>query len=94
MHRIVATLFVAASLPLLACDSGGGEYVKKMEEFAEQACACKDAACATKVSQEQADWLTKNAQTAAKLDAKDAEKIGAATTKMTGCVTKVATGGG
>lgn len=93
MHRILVTFAVATFLPLLACDSGGGEYVKKMEEFAEKACACKDAACATKVSQEQADWLTKNAQTAAKLDAKDVEKIGAATTKMTGCVTKVATGG-
>jgi hypothetical protein len=64
-----------------------------MEEFADKACACKDAACATKVAQEQADWLGRNTQLAAKLDAKDAEKIGAATTKMTDCVTKVATGG-
>jgi hypothetical protein len=92
MHRILATFAVATFLPLLACDSGGGEYVKKMEEFAEQACACKDAACGTKVTKDQADWLTKNAQTAAKLDAKDAEKIGAATTKMTGCVVKLTTG--
>lgn len=91
MKRLHAIL-LAACLPTLACDSGGGEYVKKMEEFAEQACACKDAACATKVSTEQADWLSKNAATAAKLDAKDAEKIGAATTKMAGCLTKAAGG--
>jgi hypothetical protein len=93
MQRLL-TLAAAALLPLLACDSGGGEYVKKMEEFADAACACKDSACITKVSQEQADWLQKNAATAAKLDAKDAEKIGAATTKMGECVTKIATGGG
>ena len=93
MNRILAVVLAAIALPTLACDSGGGEYVKKTEEFATQACACKDTACATKVSQEQADWLSKNAALAAKLDAKDAEKVGAATTKMAECVTKVATGG-
>ncbi|HZI44972.1 MAG TPA: hypothetical protein VFD53_07125 [Ilumatobacter sp.] len=91
MHRTLV-LLVAAFVPL-ACDSAGADYVKKVEEFADQACACKDAACATKVSQEQADWLSKNAATASKLSADDAEKIGAATTKMTECVTKTATGG-
>jgi hypothetical protein len=91
MNRIHRILVAAIALSTLACDSGGGEYVKKMEEFATQACACKDAACATKVSQDQADWLSKNAATASKLDAKDAEKIGASTTKMAECVTKAAT---
>lgn len=91
MKRIHRILALAVALSPLACDSGGGEYVKKMEEFAEQACACKDAACVSKVSQEQGDWLTKNAATAAKLDAKDAEKITAATSKMADCVTKAAT---
>lgn len=76
-----------------ACDSGGGEYVKGIEDFAEKACACKDADCVTKVSQESADWLSKNAEKAAKLDAGDAEKVGAATKKMTDCVTKIATAG-
>lgn len=93
MHRILAVFLAATALPTLACDSGGGEYVKKMDEYATQACACKDTACATKVSQEQADWLSKNAAQAAKLDAKDAEKIGASTTKMAECITKLATGG-
>jgi hypothetical protein len=90
MHRILAVLFAAIALPTLACDSGGGEYVKKMDEFATQACACKDAACATKVSQEQADWLSKNAATASKLSSSDAEKIGASATKMAECVTSAA----
>jgi len=65
-----------------------------MDEFSAAACACKDSACITKVSQEQADWLSKNAALASKLDAKDAEKITAAATKMGECVTKIATGGG
>ncbi len=92
MKRIQLIL-AAAFLPMLACDSGGGEYVKKMEEFATAACACKDAACVTKVSQESADWLTKNSALASKLSSSDAEKVGAATTKMADCVTKAATGG-
>jgi hypothetical protein len=79
------------------CDSGGAEYVKQMEGFAEKACACKDADCVTKVTQENADWLSKNAEKAAKLDAGDAEKVTAAGTKMAECATKIATkaaGGG
>jgi hypothetical protein len=91
--KLIHTTLLALALPLVACDSGGAEYVKKMEEFAEKACACKDAACATKVTQEQADWLSKNAETAAKLDTDDGEKITAAATKMTDCVTKAASGG-
>lgn len=92
MNRILI-LLAAIAMPTLACDSGGGEYVKKTEELAEKACACKDADCATKVTQELGDWTTKNSDKVSKIDAKDAEKISAATTKMTGCVTKIATGG-
>ena len=86
-------IFAALSLSLLASACGGGEYVKKAEEFAEKACACKDAACATDVTKEQATWLSENAETAAKLSSGDAEKVAAATTKMTECVTKLATSG-
>lgn len=85
---VLGLLFIPA-----ACDSAGADYVKKMEEFSEKACACKDTDCVTKVTTEQADWLTKNAETAAKLDPDDAEKITAATSKMTECVTKLATAG-
>ena len=88
-------LFGAAAL--IACDSGGAEYVKKMEEFADKACACKDIDCTTKLSKEQADWLTANAEKASKLSADDAEKVAAAGTKMADCITKQASsaaGGG
>ena len=88
-------LFLAGLLG--GCDSGGAEYVKQMESFAEKTCACDNADCVTKLSQEQADWLSKNAEKAAKLDADDAEKVTAAGTKMAECATKVATkaaGGG
>jgi hypothetical protein len=91
MKHAHLVLAAATALFASACDSGGGEYVKKMEEFAEQACACKDAACATKVAQDQADWLGKNTALASKLDAKDAEKIGAATQKMADCTVKIST---
>ncbi|MBX7082830.1 MAG: hypothetical protein K1X88_26730 [Nannocystaceae bacterium] len=91
MKRLATAVLVLFALP--SCDSGGKEYVKSMEDFAEKVCACKDTACATKASQEQADWLQKNAATAAKLDAKDAEKVTAAGTKMADCMTKLATGG-
>lgn len=82
---------LACSFSLAACDSGGGEYVKKMEEFAEQACACKDAECTTKVAKEQADWLSANAEKAAKLSPDDAGKVTAAGTKLAECTTKIAT---
>ncbi len=82
---------LACSFSLAACDSGGGEYVKKMEEFAEQACACKDADCTVKVAKDQADWLSANAEKAAKLSADDAEKVTAAGTKLAECTTKIAT---
>jgi hypothetical protein len=85
----LGTLVLCASA-LTACD-GGGEYVKHMEEFAEKTCACKDAECTTKVAKEQADWLTANADKAAKLSSDDAEKVGAAGTKMAECATKIAT---
>jgi len=91
MKLVHSVLLAAISLSTLAC--GGGEYVKKMEEFATSACACKDTACVTKVSQEQADWLSKNADKAAKLSSGDAEKVAASGTKMAECVTKIATGG-
>lgn len=93
MKPIRAAMFSLFAILTAACDSGGGEYVKKMEEFATKACECKDAACATKVSQEQADWLSKNAATAAKLSADDATKITAAGTKLAECMTKAATAG-
>jgi hypothetical protein len=68
-----------------------------MEEFADKSCACKDVDCTTKVSKEQADWLTANAEKASKLSADDAEKVAAAGTKMADCITKQASsaaGGG
>ncbi|MCR9166229.1 MAG: hypothetical protein ACE37F_31920 [Nannocystaceae bacterium] len=82
---------LACSFSLTACDSGGGEYVKAMEGFAEQACACKDAECTTKVAKEQADWLAANAEKAAKLSPEDAQKVTAATTKLTECTVKITT---
>jgi hypothetical protein len=74
-----------------ACDSGGGEYLKKAEEFSKKSCECKDIKCTQKVAEEQTAWLSKNAETAAKLSTDDAEKVAAANTKMAECISKIAT---
>ncbi len=86
----LGALFMSVSL-LSACDSGGAEYVKHMEDFAAKTCECKDADCTAKVAKEQADWLAANAEKASKLNEDDAEKITAAGTKMAECATKIAT---
>ncbi|MBL4684449.1 MAG: hypothetical protein JKY37_07660 [Nannocystaceae bacterium] len=91
MKLAQATLIALIALPTLACDSGGAEYVKKMEEFAEKSCACKDAECTTKVTKEMGEWVTKNQEIVSKVKPDDTEKLTAATTKMTECMTKIAT---
>ena len=80
-----------ATFALSGCDSGGAEYAKKMGEFADQACACKDSDCTTKIAKEQADWLAANAEKASKLSSDDAEAVTAAGTKLAECTTKVLT---
>ncbi len=89
--KLTLGAFFVSLFALSACDSGGGEYVKKMDEFAEKTCACKDVECTTKVTTEQAEWLSANAEKASKLDAKDAEKVTAASTKLAECTAKIAT---
>ena len=89
--KLTLGAFLVSLFALSACDSGGAEYVKKMDDFAAEACACKDAECTTKVAKAQADWLSANADKATKLDAEDAEKVTASGTKMAECTTKIAT---
>lgn len=86
----LAALFVSLTA-LSACDSGGAEYAKKMETFAEEACACKDTECTTKVAKSQADWLTANAEKASKLDADQTTAVTTAATKLAECTTKIMT---
>jgi len=92
MNHIKLTLgALLATFALSACDSGGAEYAKKMGEFADQACACKDAECTTKVAKEQADWLGANAEKASKLSSEDAEAVTTASSKLAECTTKIMT---
>lgn len=86
LGALLASLFA-----LTACDSGGAEYAKQMDTFAEKACACKDVECTTKLAKEQADWLAANAEKASKLGADDAEAVTKAGTKLAACTTKIAT---
>lgn len=91
MKLAQATLIAMFAIPTLACDSGGGEYVKKMEEIAAKTCECKDADCTAKASKELADWTSANAEKVSKVTADDTKKITEATKKMTDCATKAAT---
>ncbi|MBV1860131.1 MAG: hypothetical protein KUG77_17085 [Nannocystaceae bacterium] len=92
MNSIKLTLgALLATFALSACDSGGAEYAKKMGEFTDQSCACKDTDCIAKVAKAQADWLTANAEKASKLSSEDAEAVTAAGTKLAECTTKIMT---
>lgn len=92
MKHVKLTLgALLATFALSACDSGGAEYAKKVGEFADKACACKDSDCTTKVAKEQADWLTANAEKASKLSSEDAEAVTASSTKLAECTTKIIT---
>jgi hypothetical protein len=72
----------------LALGCGGSAAVKEMESIANKVCECKDMECIQKVQKEQEEWVAKNGDAFAGSEA-DAEKMSAATQKMTDCVTKV-----
>ena len=66
--KSLGAILVVAGLLGMGC---GGDLVKKMNELADEACACKDKACAEKVNQKIEDAL-KDAKEPSKADA---EKI-------------------
>jgi hypothetical protein len=93
--RIIVTRKLGASLVgvlFLSLGCGASEAAKKMEEWADKVCACKDMDCIQKVQKEQEEWISKNGQAHAGASEADAKKVEAATKKMTDCVTKIATG--
>jgi len=74
---------VLAAAGLLSLGAGcGGDLVKKMDKLAEEACACKDKACADKVNQKIEDAL-KDAKEPSR---DDAEKIMKAVAKAGECL--------
>lgn len=86
-------LSVSVAFGLTACGSKGGDALKKLEEFKNKVCECKDKDCAEKVTKEMAEWGEKN-KDSMKDSAPDKEMLekGAEITKqMTECMTKLMT---
>ena len=84
MRSIFATLILSSTL-LLGCGAN-----KKIEEYADKACACKDKDCATAVANEFADWMKSNKDARGDSDkaAKDAERFAKCVMDKGGDMTK------
>jgi phage shock protein A len=76
--------FILGTLFICGCSS---EANKKLDEFADRACACKDAECAKKVEEDFTKWLSSN--TDAKGDEDKAKKSAA---RMATCIAKARMG--
>lgn len=77
------------SLLLATTGCGKSKYLEAAEEYQKEACACKDAACATAASQK----FASHAAEAASLSGSDAEAATKAATAASECVTKAAMAG-
>jgi hypothetical protein len=85
-HIRIATL-CAVALVLAGC--GKNKMLEAAENYEKEACACKDAACATTASTKFAEETKKNASSAP-TSGSDAEAYSKAVQKATECVTKAA----
>ena len=93
----IAFLAAASLFTVGACKKKGGgdagEAMAKMSEFKDQMCACKDKACADKVTESYTKWGTDMAAKAGankdmKPDPEMAKKMGEVTQAYTECATK------
>jgi hypothetical protein len=73
--------------------SGGGDYTAKLTDFKNRMCECKDAACASKVTEDMTKWSQEWAKNsggqAAKMSEADAKKTAEITTEMGNCSAKI-----
>lgn len=76
--KILSAMFIVFSL---ATATGCSDASKEIEKFADRACACKDAECATKVAEEFAAWAKKNKDASG-----DEEKAAKAAERMATCM--------
>jgi succinate dehydrogenase/fumarate reductase flavoprotein subunit len=82
---------------LVACGkSAGDEALNKMEGFKNDMCACKDKACAEKVTKDMMDWMEKFAKDNKDLDKKGSkeqeEKAEKISKEMQDCMEKLMKG--
>jgi hypothetical protein len=90
MNKVVCLVACTAVLVLSGC--GKNKMVEVAENYEKDACACKDAACATAASNKFAEESTKNASSVPKTGG-DAEAYSKAVSNATQCVTKAAMSG-
>jgi hypothetical protein len=76
--------FILGTLFIFGCSS---EANKKLDEFADRACACKDAECAKKVQEEFTKWISDNKEAKG-----DEDKAAKSFARMSTCVAKARLG--
>lgn len=89
MNKVMIATVCASVLVLAAC--GKNKMLVAAETYEKEACACKDAACATAASNKFAEETKKNAMSMPASGA-DAEVYSKAVQNATNCVTKAAMG--
>ncbi len=93
MQKIIRTSALVFAFGLVACKSDVDEAVGKMKKFADDMCACKDKACAEKVTAEMVKYgeeMAKKHEGKAEPAVNDAQKkeMEEAMKKLTECTTK------
>jgi hypothetical protein len=106
MQKISIAFLAAMSLASFGCPkkSSSGDAVVKQTEFRDRMCACKDRACAEKVTEDLTRWGQEQAKASGdkiiKMSDDDIKKSTAVSGEMSACMTKIlaevggATGGG
>lgn len=90
MKKLVCLAVCGAMFVLVGC--GKNKMVEAAENYEKEACACKDAACATAASNKFAAETSKNA-TSVPTSGSDAETYSKHVSAATQCVTKAAMSG-
>ena len=85
LKRTAVALCVVPMMMFAGC--GEHEAVKAMNDFADEICACKDAKCLTDATKKFSELTKKYGDE--KVSQGDADKIKAATEKITKCMTEL-----
>jgi len=82
------------SVVVAAGSACGSDPLKKLEEFTDQMCACKDQACVDKVNKDMTEWMKANADKAKDPNEGDREKASKIMERMMNCAKEAAGGSG
>ena len=79
---------------LVAGGACGGDPLKKMEEFADRMCECKDQACVKTVNTDMMDWMKANVDKARAPSDSDKQKAQELMERMMKCSNEASMAGG